>query len=104
MTIRGLMGAGLFLGALAGAAGCEGGASGRCDAIYSRVEQMPEFKQAGFSKYGNELRAAFAEGCSKLQEADLKCMEAAKAARDLEGCGAGRDAFRAAVDKVTAGK
>ena len=104
MMIRSLVGVAVVLGALAGAAGCEGGASGRCDAIYSKVEQMPEFKQAGFAKYGNELRAAFGERCGKLEEADLKCMEAAKAAKDLEACGAGRDAFRAAVDKVTEGR
>lgn len=105
MMIRSLVGTLTLIGALAaGAAGCEGGASGRCDAIYSKVEQMPEFKQAGFARYGNQLRAAFAESCGKLQEADLKCMEAAKAASDLEACGAGRDAFRAAVDKATAGK
>lgn len=100
--IRSFVCAGLVLGLLAGAAGCEGGASGRCDAIYTKVEQMPEFKQAGFARYGNELRAAFGEGCAKLQEADLKCMEEAKAAKDLEACGAGRDAFRAAIDRVNA--
>lgn len=94
----------ILAGAVALAAGCEGGASGRCDAIYSKVEQMPEFKQAGFAKYGNELRAAFGERCGKLQEADLKCMEAAKAAQDLEACGAGRDAFKSAVEKVMEGK
>lgn len=94
-----LLGGALLLGALAGA-GCEGGASGRCDSIYSRLEQMPEFKQAGFSKYGNELRAAFGEKCSALKEEDLKCMEAVKAAADLEKCEAGRAAFGAALDKV----
>jgi hypothetical protein len=95
----------VLAGAIALAAGCEGGgATGRCDAIYTKVEQMPEFKQAGFAKYGNELRAAFGERCGKLQEADLKCMEGAKAAQDLEACGAGRDAFKSAVEKVMEGK
>lgn len=95
----------VLAGLVAFAAGCEGGAaSGRCDAIYSKVERMPEFQQAGLAKYGNELRAAFGESCGKLQEADLKCMEAAKAAQELEACGAGGDAFESAVKKVTEGK
>jgi len=99
MTIRLLTLAALFA-AIAGATGCEGGASGRCDAIYSKLEQMPEFKAAGFSRYGNELRAAFAEGCAKLQEADLKCMENAKAANDLQSCTAGREVFESALARV----
>lgn len=98
-AFRMLMLAGLA-GMFACAAGCEGSPSGRCDSIYSKVEQMPEFKGAGLSKYGNELRAAFAEGCAKLPEAELKCMEAAKSGEDLEKCEGGRDAFRSALDKV----
>jgi hypothetical protein len=95
----------VLAGAIALAAGCEGGgASSRCDAIYSKVEQMPEFQQAGLAKYGNELRAAFGQSCGKLQEADLKCLEAAKASQELEACGAGRDAFKSAVEKVMEGK
>ena len=95
----------VLAGAIAFAAGCEGGgASGRCDAIYSKIERMPEFQQAGLAKYGNELRAAFGESCGKLQEADLKCMEAAKAAQELEACGAGGHAFESVVKKVTEGK
>lgn len=95
----------VLAGLVAFAAGCEGGgASGRCDAIYSKVEQMPEFKQAGLAKYGNELRAAFGERCGKLQEADLKCMEAAKSAQEIEACGAGGDAFESAIKKVTEGR
>ena len=103
MTIR-LLTLLALLTALTLSTGCEGSPSGRCDAIYSRVEQMPEFKQAGLARYGNELRALFGERCAKLEEADLKCMEAAKAAQDLEACGAGRDAFKDALDKVGQGK
>lgn len=94
-----LLGIVLLAGA-AVSAGCKGGASGRCEAFYSRLEQMPEFKQAGFSRYGNELRAGFTERCAKLPEADLKCLEDAKGAGDLEKCPAGRDAFNEALDKV----
>ncbi|HEU5056835.1 MAG TPA: hypothetical protein VFU21_09940 [Kofleriaceae bacterium] len=101
--IRSLVGVGAILGALAGAAGCEGKPAGRCDTIYSKVEQMPEFKQAGFAKYGNELRAAFGEGCSKLPETELTCMETAKTAQDLEKCPGGRDAFKAALEKIVDG-
>jgi hypothetical protein len=100
MMIRSLVSVCAILGALAGAAGCEGKPAGRCDAIYSKVEQMPEFKQAGLAKYGNELRAAFGEGCSKLPESELKCMETATSSQDLEKCPGGRDAFRAALDRI----
>jgi hypothetical protein len=96
MRVLGLV---LFAGAMAGA-GCEGSPSGRCDAFYSKLEQMPEFKQAGLSRYGNELRTAFNERCGKLQEADLKCMEDAKVSADLEKCPAGRDAFEGALGSV----
>ena len=103
MTIR-LLSLCALVGALACAAGCEGGASGRCDAIYSKLEQQPEFKQAGFSRYGNELRAAFGESCGKLKEEDLKCLDAVKTADDFGKCPAGQQAFAAALDKAGAGK
>ncbi len=99
MMIR-VLGVVALVGVLAGVASCEGGASSRCDAIYSKVEQMPEFKQAGFAKYGNELRAAFNEGCGKLPDAELVCMEGAKTAQDLTKCPGGRDAFEAAVGRI----
>lgn len=99
MMIR-VLGVVALVGVLAGVAGCEGSGSGRCDAIYSKVEQMPEFKQAGFAKYGNELRAAFNEGCGKLPDAELVCMEGAKTAQDLTKCPGGRDAFEHALSKV----
>ena len=100
MTTMRLFALSLSLAALPGAAGCKGGASGRCDAIYSKVEQMPEFKGAGFARYGNELRAAFTEGCGKLPESELKCMEGAKTADDLDKCEGGRDVFKAALAKL----
>jgi hypothetical protein len=90
----------LFAAAMASGAGCDGSSSGRCDAFYSRLEQMPEFKQAGYSRYGNQLRTAFNERCGKLQEADLKCLEEAKAAGDLEKCSGGRDAFEGALGSI----
>ena len=102
-TIR-LFAFSMSLAALVGAAGCEGGASGRCDAIYSKIEQMPGFKEAGFSRYGNALRTAFGDTCGKLPEADLKCLEDVKMVTDFEKCPAGRDAFMAALDKAGAGK
>ncbi len=104
MMIRSIVGVGLVLGALAAAAGCEGGASSRCDAIYSKVEQMPEFKGAGLARYGNELRAAFGEGCAKLPESELACMEAAKTSDDLEKCPDGRHAFAMALEKMAGGR
>jgi hypothetical protein len=101
MRILGLV---LFAVATVACAGCEGGASGRCDAVYSRLEQQPEFKQAGFSRYGNELRAAFAETCSKLKEEDLKCLDAVKTADDFGKCPAGQEAFAVALDRAGSGK
>lgn len=85
--------------AIACAAGCEGSPSGRCDSIYSKLEQQPEFKQAGFSRYGNEFRAAFTEACAKLPEATLKCLEAAQKADDFGKCDVG-EAFEQALSKV----
>jgi hypothetical protein len=102
MTTMRLFALSLSLAGLLGA--CKGGASGRCDAIYSKVEQMPEFKGAGFARYGNELRAAFVKGCGVLSESELKCMEDAKSADDLDKCEGGRDAFKAALAKVGQGK
>ena len=93
-----------LVGVLACVAGCEGGASSRCDAIYSKLEQQPEFKQAGFSRYGNELRAAFGENCAKLKEEDLKCLDAMKTADDFGKCPAGQEAFSAALERAGAGK
>ena len=57
-----------LVGALACVAGCDGSPAGRCDSIYSKLEQQPEFKQSGMSRYGNEFRAAFTEAC-----ADMDC-------------------------------
>jgi hypothetical protein len=91
-----------LLGAIFVSGGCKGGASDRCDAIYSKIEQMPEFKEGGLAKYGNELRAAFGERCSKLPEEELKCLESKSTAREIgEHCKAGAGAMDDAIKKVS---